>query len=178
MERGFWMRMALLLAAALLLGACVPAAETPVGDIVQPGGGATGGRTGEVAPTETPEEPAGGEDPLAGSEWTLMWYGPEGALAEVPAGVQVTLRFEGGEIGGTAACNSYFGSYEVDGERLTIGAIGATEMFCAAPEGLMEQEQGYLQALGQAAGYHLEEDRLTVLGAGGERLLEFVAVTE
>jgi heat shock protein HslJ len=163
------MRMALLLAAALLLGsACVPAAETPVGGTVQPGDGATGGRTDEVAPTETPEEGASDEDPLTGSEWTLIEYGPEGALVELPAGVQVILRFEGGEIGGVAACNSYFGGYQVDGETLKIGPIGMTEMWC---EGLMELESTYLAMLGTAERFRLSADELRLETAEGVLVL-------
>jgi heat shock protein HslJ len=159
------MRVALVLGVALLLAAaCVPAAETPAGETVQPGEGVSGGRTDEVAPTETTDEQVGGEDPLAGSEWALIGYGPEGALMEVPAGVQVTLRFEDGQVGGTAACNSYFGSYQIAGETLEVGPIGMTEMWC---EGLMELESTYLGMLGTAGRYRLSADELVLETAEG-----------
>lgn len=114
-----------------------------------------------------------------GTTWRLTGYNTgSAAIRSLILDTEITATWAEGQVTGRAGCNSYFGGYELDGERLTVDAIGATEMFCAAPEGVMEQEQAYLKALGRAAGYRIQEDRLTVLGEGGERLLEFVSVTD
>ena len=62
-----------------------------------------------------------------------------------------------GTVGGTAACNTYFGSIEGAPESLTIGALGQTEMACFDGDdpndtddtgsSIMELESRYLAAL-------------------------------
>jgi len=60
-------------------------------------------------------------------------------------------------------CNSYFGGYEVEGNQLLIpGPIGATEMYCAEPEGVMDQEQEYLATLQLAESYDIDGDELRI----------------
>ena len=76
---------------------------------------------------------------------------------------------------GSAGCNRYFGSYDSDGNRLTLGPIGVTEMYCA-PEALMDQEGAYLAALGSAASYQVADGKLQVANADGETVLTFSAL--
>jgi heat shock protein HslJ len=155
---------ALVLGVALLVGAaCVPAAETPVGHAVQPGEGGPGEPTLEVEPTETPEEEVSVEDPLAGSEWSLIEYGPQGALAKTLSISQVTIRFENGVLGGTAGCNSYAGSYQVSGELLELGPFDITDM-C---EYHVELESIYLGMLETAVRFSLTADELVLHTAEG-----------
>jgi len=52
-----------------------------------------------------------------------------------------------GQVTGSAGCNTYFGSYDANKSKLTIGVIAATEMYCLEPEGVMDQEQEYLKIL-------------------------------
>ena len=62
-----------------------------------------------------------------------------------------------GSVGGTAACNTYFGSIEGAPESLTIGALGQTEMACFDGDdpndtddtgsSIMDLESRYLAAL-------------------------------
>jgi heat shock protein HslJ len=115
---------------------------------------------------------------LEGTNWQLTGYNTGNAIVSLIRDTKVTAAWADGQVSGSAGCNSYFASYAIDGEQLTHGVIGATEMFCGAPEGLMEQETGYLKALGASASYRIDSDRLTVLGSNGERLLEFVAAQE
>lgn len=164
-KRWFLMTATCGIAAAMLLGtACVPTADTPAGDGVPSGEGVPGVPTDGVTPTDTTENPSGDQDLLAGSEWRLISYGPEGEMAEVPDDMQVTIRFDADQLGGTAACNSYFGSYRVEGETLDVGAIGMTEMWC---EGLMELESTYLDMLGTVAQFSLTADELVLETANG-----------
>ena len=66
---------------------------------------------------------------------------------------------------GSAGCNNYITSYTVDGNNLTIGMAAVTMMFCAEPEGVMEQEAAYLAALGDGRDlFHQGGDARTAHG--------------
>ncbi|WAI01748.1 META domain-containing protein [Methanogenium organophilum] len=115
--------------------------------------------------------------PLTGTTWMLTSYnnGNE-AVVSVIAGTEITLNLdEDGEIAGSAGCNTYFASYETDGNALSFGMIGSTEMFCEEPEGIMAQETTYLNLLNTAAGYVIERDSLTVQDSSGKTILTFTA---
>jgi len=114
---------------------------------------------------------------LTGTTWVLDSYnnGNE-AIVSVIAGTNVTLTLdEDGGISGSAGCNNYFASYETDGNALTFGSIGSTEMFCDDPEGTMDQETTYLKLLDTAAGYEIEGDSLTVQDSTDTTILTFTA---
>ena len=78
-----------------------------------------------------------------------------------------------GEVSGTAGCNHYFSSYTVNGDKVELGVIGSTEMYCMNPEGVMEQEAAYLKDLGQVDSFEIYGDTLTMFDAEGTRLLTF-----
>ncbi|MFC1874276.1 DUF4382 domain-containing protein [Chloroflexota bacterium] len=102
---------------------------------------------------------------LEDTKWILQSYGETGNLTDVLSGTEVTAEFVSSEgtVKGSAGCNSYFGSYEVEGSQLSIpGPIGATEMYCAEPEGVMDQEQEYLAALQLAESYEIDGDELRI----------------
>lgn len=110
---------------------------------------------------------------LEGTLWKVDAYlNSQGDLASVLPDTEVTAKFQAGQVTGNAGCNSYFGSYEGNGNSLTIGAIGATEMYCA-PEALMTQEGEYLAALGGAALYQIVDDQLEIADAEGKTVLKF-----
>ncbi|MCM1199279.1 MAG: META domain-containing protein, partial [Clostridium sp.] len=67
---------------------------------------------------------------------------------------------EDGKLYGSTGVNRFFGTYNLDGPKLQLGAVGATKM--AGPEKDMEFEQEFLSAMGRA---------LTVKGNGNGRLL-------
>ncbi len=109
--------------------------------------------------------------------WTLVSYGdpsnPQGVLEDS----EITAEFDSAEgtVNGSAGCNNYFGSYEVDGETITFDPLGSTMMACPEPEGIMDQETAYLAALGSAVTYHIEGDRLEMRNADGALVLQFTA---
>ncbi len=105
-------------------------------------------------------------DPLEGTSWQLLFY----RKSTVLEGTETSITFEDGEISGSAGCNSYFGSYQVNNQNLTISPVGATEMYCAEPEGLMEQEAFFLETLNDAQRYELTEERLMIFRSDGEAL--------
>lgn len=52
----------------------------------------------------------------------------------------ITITFEGDQVSGTASCNSFGGTYELDGSGITFGNLAMTEMACM-PEKTMVAEQ-------------------------------------
>jgi heat shock protein HslJ len=71
-----------------------------------------------------------------------------------------TALFANNKIGGNAGCNNFTAAYDIKGNQITIGRAVTTRKHCAEPDGIMEQEQQYLQALARARTYTLKPDRL------------------
>ena len=106
-----------------------------------------------------------GEAMLEDTAWVLESYGEPGNLKAVLADTEINAEFVSDEetVKGSAGCNSYFGSYELKGSQLSIpGPIGATEMYCMEPEGVMDQEQEYLAVLQLAESYEVDGDELQI----------------
>lgn len=78
--------------------------------------------------------------------WELVRGTHDGADIVVPDGARITLTITGDELSGTSACNQYGGSFERDGNSISIGPISMTEMACEEP--IMAAESAYLAALG------------------------------
>jgi heat shock protein HslJ len=117
---------------------------------------------------------------LAGTQWILTAYnnGQE-AVVSVLIGTEITAAFgDNGRLAGSAGCNTYGASYEVDGDDITIGPSVTTRMFCAEPEGIMDQESAFLAALESAATYRIQGDKLEMRTADGALALQFTAVSE
>lgn len=115
---------------------------------------------------------------LAGTSWQLRSYHKGSAMVSVIAGSEITASFDGDRLSGSAGCNSYFAAFETDGTQLTLGPAGSTEMYCAQPEGVMEQEAAYVDALQSVASYQIEGNKLTLLDEEGMRLALFVLGSE
>jgi heat shock protein HslJ len=108
---------------------------------------------------------------LTGVTWVLDAASMGSLVASPPAEARVDLTFDAGEASGTSACNSYRGSYEVDGSDLTFGPMAGTQMAC--DQTLMDLESAYLAALGDVSGFELTDEALTL--TGGDATLTYVA---
>jgi heat shock protein HslJ len=106
---------------------------------------------------------------LLGEDWILVALNGQPPLAGRPP----TLKLENDSIGGTSGCNSYGGGYRLQGSELSFLETVQTEMYCMDPEGIMEQERAYFDALNQVAGFTLSGDRLELKNAAGETTLVF-----
>lgn len=74
----------------------------------------------------------------------------------------ITMNFhEAGRVAGYGGCNRYFGSVEESAGALTFSGVGATRRACATS--LMDQEQRFFTALGDAASYTIESDMWLVV---------------
>lgn len=104
---------------------------------------------------------------LNGTAWTLESYGGKSLISATT----MTANFESGEVNGSASCNHYFGSYQVNGDQITVEGLGWTEMACMDPEGIMEQEQAIMSLLSSAISYGIEGGKLHLQIEGGEELV-------
>lgn len=95
---------------------------------------------------------------LASSSWEVTAYNNgKQAVVGVLEGTTLTASFgEDGTLTGNSGCNTYNGSYEVNGDQITIGPLASTMMMCSDPAGVMDQEAQYLAALQSAASYQVE----------------------
>jgi heat shock protein HslJ len=105
-------------------------------------------------------------DPLGGSTWELFSYRKTRPIE----GTLITAEFQDGQIRGTGGCNTYSGSYQIDGSQIKFEAIGWTAMACLDPDGVMEQETLVMDFLMNAERYELEEGRLNIYRTDGEAL--------
>jgi heat shock protein HslJ len=99
---------------------------------------------------------------LEGKAWMLQFYGRPDSPTAVIRDTEPTAEFRAGQVNGTAGCNLYSGSYQVDETRLTFGPLASTEMWCTNPQGVMEQEQAYLKALDKAERYEIKGGMLHI----------------
>ena len=121
----------------------------------------------ELEPTPT--------DGLVDTTWILESYGEQGNLQSVIEGTRITAIFDsaGGQVHGSAGCNSYFGDYQISSNKLTISMIAHTEMYCLEPKGLMEQEYQYLKTLQSAESYQIQGGKLQI--NCGSQILIYIA---
>lgn len=125
---------------------------------------------GTVALSYQAEQPL----PLVGTAWTLdsIATGTD-AVSSVIAGTEATAAFgDDGKVGGTGGCNTYGGTYTVDGTTIAIVDIASTQMACQG--GIGDQEQAFFAGLSKAASFTIDGASLTLYDDQGAMLLGFV----
>jgi heat shock protein HslJ len=110
---------------------------------------------------------------LDGTHWNVV----ELAGEPVDSEAEGTLDFYDDDVTGTAFCNGFGGSYDRDGSELTFGEQERTVMACIEPEGVMELESAYLEALARVAAYRVEESDLILLDEQGTELVKLTPAT-
>jgi heat shock protein HslJ len=106
---------------------------------------------------------------LAGTAWSVTGYN-NGKQAVASVLLDTTLGFafaDDGKVAGSAGCNRFTGTFTSKGEALSFGPLATTRKACPKPEGIMEQEQQFLTALGTVATARLEGDRLELRAKDG-----------
>jgi putative lipoprotein len=116
----------------------------------------------EAVPEAQPESTAmAGSAALEGTEWIAD------SISGIPTaeGVETTISFQAeGKVGGSAGCNSFFGSWAAEGNAITFGHVGATKMMCPPPQ--MDQEDRFFAALGQAERFEIRDGALLIFSTG------------
>ena len=112
----------------------------------------------EAGPAEASGSPAASG--LIGT-WNLAEMGPTADFAHL----QPTIEFGAdGAVSGFAGCNTFSGSYTIDGAALALGPLATTKMACERPGSAVEAD--YLSALSAVTGWAVEPDgRLRLDGA-------------
>jgi heat shock protein HslJ len=121
---------------------------------------------------------AGEENPLATTTWTLVSYLDDAgdrraAVESAPS----TLAFgDDGFVTGNTGCNSFRGSCEPDGDRLSVASTVTTRAACVSPDatgtGTCSPEQtevgaDLLAALTAATTYRISGNKLTLRDDAG-----------
>lgn len=116
-----------------------------------------------------------GELSLSGTSWVAISYNNgKQAVVSVLADTEITAVFgEDGKLTGTAGCNNYSAGYTVDGKSIQISPAATTRMMCQTPEGVMDQEFLYINAIQAAATYELRGGSLTLRDADGSILAQY-----
>lgn len=74
-----------------------------------------------------------------------------------------------GNVSGHSGCNNFFGNYRTEGDKISIGPLGSTKMYC---EGVPEEK--FFEALESATSFRIEEEILYLSG-NGQILLQFIS---
>jgi len=103
---------------------------------------------------------------LTGS-WELVKFEGHANLSSV------NIVFEGGQVAGRGGCNNFKGEYSLQGNKITFGPLASTMMACEEP--FMNLESAFHAALGQADGFSVAGDQLTITYPGGEMVFSRMA---
>ena len=105
-----------------------------------------------------------------------LWHGVGAHLpnGDTPIeGTQITLSFWEGSLEGSGGCNIYGGGYTASEDSLHMSDLYWTEMACLEPEGILDQELAYLNALNAVASYRVDAGRLQLYDGAGTQVLVF-----
>ena len=122
-----------------------------------------------------------GSGALEGTEWVLTSLKGQSLIE----GTEINLYFEDAFLGGSMTCNGYGGGPDsgkyiaANDGTLTLGEYFAvTVQLCSEPQGIMEQEAAYIDALLSAESYHVVDDRLEMGNAAGQIILVYARKAE
>ncbi len=125
-----------------------------------------------LTPLTADPEPQG----LTGRTWRVEGYADsQRDLVKPRARIDLTFDPQG-RISGFDGCNHYLSGFVRSGQSLSLGPIGVTSMACPAGPDRERQAQGYRQTLGRVQTYRVLGDRLSLLDAAGQVLIELRAV--
>ena len=108
---------------------------------------------------------------IADAEWTLVAFvelRDEGSgtwnarTTRIVQGTDVTISFDEDGLSGSSGCNSYtgLGSVEYEAATIDVQTLSHTELFCEGLDGLMEQEERFLDLLPRLERYGTYGDGL------------------
>jgi heat shock protein HslJ len=82
-------------------------------------------------------------------------------------GTIITAQFTLDEVAGNTGCNSYSARCQADQGSINIAQVVQTEMACLEPDGVMEQEQRFVQSLQAVSTYQMDGDQLILNDQAG-----------
>jgi putative lipoprotein len=85
----------------------------------------------------------------------------------------MVLIGRGNKIRGFSGCNRFFGHYAASNDQLYFNQLSSTQMVCFET---MEQEQRFLETLGETSRFEIKGDVLMLYAVDGRVILRFEAV--
>ncbi|MDL2231923.1 META domain-containing protein [Porphyromonadaceae bacterium OttesenSCG-928-L07] len=84
-----------------------------------------------------------------------------GESVDQEEGRNMFIQFDktAGKVNGKAACNRYFGTYELNGNNLKFSQMGSTRMACLN----MDQETVFLKILQETTGFQIKDNKLVLM---------------
>jgi heat shock protein HslJ len=111
---------------------------------------------------------------LEGQEWQLIAWS---LSSERASDFTITARFADGGVSGRSAVNNYRAPVTLGPDHtLAVGPMAMTRM--AGPEPALRAEKAYLELLGDARSWQIEDGRLRMLDAGGNESLVFASTAD
>jgi heat shock protein HslJ/uncharacterized membrane protein len=128
-----------------------------------------GGCQSATGPVSATQAPAPAPATLIGTSWIAEVIDGQGVLDRAPS----TMTLEADQrLSGRAACNRYFGTYELGDGTLRLKPAGSTRMACEPA--IMEQEARFLAALAAVTAFRREGNTLWLSDASGRMRLRLV----
>ena len=116
-----------------------------------------------AAPAAAQDEPA---PSIEGPVWELL------SIGDAAVDASASMSLDGGTAAIFGGCNSFFGSYQLDGESLTFADNFTSTLVECDPQ-VMDDESAYISALGDVASYAVQDSILNLLDDGGAQVLRF-----
>ncbi len=112
-------------------------------------------------------------DAAQGTRWQAVAIGGQPVLAEV----QTVLAFDSSStVSGDTGCNRFQGPVVAQDGGIRIGPLASTRRAC--PEGVMEQERRFTEALDNTRGLRIVGSHLELYDSGGQQLVRLSRLEE
>jgi heat shock protein HslJ len=113
---------------------------------------------------------------LTAVKWQLQYFATASVNESLIDTTRITILFnKKGAVEGSDGCNTYFSNYvAADDGNMSISDIAATEMYCESPDGVMDQETKYLNALGEVQSFEIQANTLKLFYGDTAMFLFFV----
>jgi heat shock protein HslJ len=112
-------------------------------------------------------------------DWEVTAFLSGDAVTSPLPGTTITASFaDDGTLTGSSACNTYQTAFTLGRGSIEIEPPASTEMACAEPEGVMDQEAAYLAALPTAVGYRVDGGSLALLSADGTYVASYTRAAQ
>ncbi|MFM5917742.1 MAG: META domain-containing protein [Novosphingobium sp.] len=96
--------------------------------------------------------------PITGTTWNFVSID-----GQKPISSKAAITIEDNSISASAGCNGMGSDLTITPQRLMVGPIISTQMYC---DGVMQQEHAISQLLGSSPNYRVEGDKLILTGKG------------
>jgi heat shock protein HslJ len=104
---------------------------------------------------------------LVGTSWDLASYRDNARMVDAAKGATAVLEFApAGRLSGSTGCNSFSGTYTVNGSALTLALGPMTQVACTGD--VQKQEQAITGQFAKVSSYAIAGTQLTLSGDGKE----------